>query len=424
MFKFTILINLMIIKCFCTDQWDPEDDWGAKLNHYTEYSNSHHSRQQNSLKQAETSTYKINKPLTLAEAVAPLLQYSWQGLERIFESEKAHRARAMSDGHISTPNVNTVQQEFRPQRTNALQKSPQQGLLRKPQQHAARQQTVQREIPMHQILPQQASPRKQRQYPIQPENSVQKIYPRNKYIDPAVHPEKKEELINDTKIENNEPKINATKLKVDNGIPQEIKIKDENKQINTETILAFQYAEELINKINDKESSNYKNARDMLDFQKKVHTRMIQIEQYFREDQMPAGKINLLSNRQKNEHTRTYPLWNETKYYLSIEYTKLHTQLRIYTIGIHCDSKKTTKEVLSNMNKEYHGASDRYKWKRNEVTGENEYVEDKERSIYDYGLPEAFLLNDDQRCLLGMKYLELTGLEPIKIDLLEQGGPA
>ena len=35
----------------------------------------------------------------------------------------------------------------------------------------------------------------------------------------------------------------------------------------------------------------------------------------------------------------------------------------------------------------------------------------------------SYLLNDEQRLLLGIKYLELANLEPIKIAFLEGGEP-
>ncbi len=233
-----------------------------------------------------------------------------------------------------------------------------------------------------------------------------------------------------------------------------------SERIKLETNFAFLQVKLLMSKKSGGESTDLKN---ILDHHERAYERMQTIEGYFLEDQNQRIFAASLANSARNR-AGIFPLHNCTKYNLSIQYRELFIQIRRNTIHRFLDREKminelecvmktrnhtlheslplneeqqclfgineltdfeslkqflereqiSTEAILS-MKKECWGAKERYP---------NGYDEDTTRSIYDYGLYESSLLkDDDQRCLLGMKYLELSGLDPINVELLETGGP-
>lgn len=84
--------------------------------------------------------------------------------------------------------------------------------------------------------------------------------------------------------------------------------------------------------------------------------------------------------------------------------------------------EKISQETIEDMKREYWCVKERMPFVQL-PNGHFDFVEDTTRSIYEYGLMESYLLSDDQRCLLGIKYLELSGLESVTVEFLEEGGP-
>lgn len=241
-------------------------------------------------------------------------------------------------------------------------------------------------------------------------------------------------------------------------------------QIRLEMNFAFLQSKLLIN---CKKKDEAEEMLSVLDSYKATYKEMERIEGLFRKDQEMrfSTESSASAGGRVGDSGDIFILKNYIKYYLAKKYQELFNQIRRNTIerflnresmlkelgvaarewfDIHHEhfvltpeqyslfgTKELTsresldqflvreqiaQETIEGMKREYWCVKERMPFVKL-PNGRHDFVEDTTRTIYEYGLIESYLLSDDQCCLLGIKYLELSGLDSITVEFLEEGGP-